>query len=403
MRYFKRQLTRILTKAAKTFPAILVIGPRQSGKTTLLKKEFGDKAKFVSLEEPDKRLWAREDPKDFLENYSPPVIIDEFQYIPELLPYIKEKIDNNRKPRSYLLTGSQQFKVMKNVSESLAGRVAITTLPPFSFAEANSKLTDSWTKWFKNLTTGKDGILKGSLGDTIRKGFYPEIIANPKVDRQIWHSSYIQTYLERDVKSVYDIGNLESFSKFITLLAARCATLLNYATYASELGVSIPTVKKWFSILEASFIVFKLQPYYGNIGKRFIKSPKFYFTDTGLAACLAGVNSSEYLVRGTLAGQFFENFVIAEFYKNKLNFNENLNMYFINHRNLWEIDLLIEKNLEILPVEIKLSANINSAHLKNFGRIRELLNNIAPENYLVCNQPEIMKLKNTHITSWRFL
>lgn len=403
MDYINRQLARLLVKASKTFPAILVMGPRQAGKTTLLKKEFGEHARFVSLEEPDKRLWAKDDPVSFLENYSPPVIIDEFQYVPELLPYIKERIDRNRKPGSYFLTGSQQFQVMKNISESLAGRVAVTTLLPLSLSEMNSKLYETWEQWFNNLWNVKAAKAAGKHGDIMLNGMYPELVVNRQVDRGLWFSSYIQTYLERDVKTLYDIGNLDRFSKFTTLLAARCANILNYSTFASDIGVSVPTIKNWFSILEASFIVFRLMPYHKNTGNRMIKTPKFYFYDTGLAAYLAGVNSPEYLVHGSTGGQFFENMVVSEFFKNRMSHNENINMFFINDRNRWEIDLVVERNMKLLPVEIKLASTITSDHLSNFIRLRDNVDNAGPYNYLVCNQPDVVKRNDSLITSWRYL
>jgi len=399
MRYINRQLSLVIERAVKTFPAIAVTGPRQSGKTTLLKKMFAEKAKFVSMEKPNNRLWAKEDPQDFLNYYGYPLIIDEFQYSPELMPYIKEIIDTNRQPGMFFLTGSQQFSVMKNLSESLAGRVAVMTLLPFSFSEAKEDTFASWDKWFAHITQ-KDGVQsRQKPGPVILSGFYPEIISNPEVDRNIWFSSYVQTYLERDLKGLYDIGNLDKFYQFLTLAAARCSSILNYSSFSSDLGISVPTIKKWFSVLEASYIIFKLQPYSRNIGKRIIKSPKYYFIDTGLAAHLAGISNSDYLIRGNTAGQFFENLVISEFYKNKNHFNSTMNLYYINYRNIWEIDLLIEKNLELIPLEIKLSATIGTTHLKNFTK---LLTVVEPSktNYLICNTPEIIKRKNTFITSW---
>ncbi len=399
MKYFKRQLSLPINRAIKTFPALAVVGPRQSGKTTLLKRMFSHKANFVSMEKPDNRLWAKDDPQDFLAKHKYPLIIDEFQYVPELLPYIKEIIDNNRRPGMFFLTGSQQFAVMKNISESLAGRVAVMTLLPFSYSEAKETAFNTWDDWFINLTEKQVVSSEHEIGSTILNGFYPEIISNPEVDKNIWFSSYIQTYLERDLKSLYDIGNLDIFYQFITLAAARCSSILNYSSFSSDLGVSVPTIKKWFSVLEAGFIIFKLQPYSRNISKRITKTPKYYFIDTGLAAHLAGINNADYLIRGNVAGQFFENFVISEFHKNKKHFNYNLNSYYINHRNLWEIDLLIEKNLALLPVEVKLSATIGPSHIKNFEKLRLLLN-ISESNYLICNTPEAMKRKNTFINSW---
>jgi len=399
MRYFERQLSVSISRAVKTFPALAIVGPRQSGKTTLLKKMFSNNANFVSMEKPDNRLWAKDDPQDFLANHGYPLIIDEFQYAPELMPYIKEIIDSNRQAGMFFLTGSQQFSVMKNLSESLAGRVAVMTLLPFSYSEVKEVSFKSWDDWFLNLTENRVLQSKHDIGSTILKGFYPEIISNPEVDKDIWFSSYIQTYLERDLKSLYDIGNLDIFYQFMTLAAARCGSILNYTGFSSDLGVSVPTIKKWFSILEASFIIYKLQPYSRNSGKRIIKAPKYYFIDTGLAAYLAGINNGDYLIRGNTAGQFFENFVVSEFYKNKKHFNSSLNHYYINNRNLWEIDLLIEKNLEFLPVEIKLSATIGPSHLKNFDKLRTLVKS-SESNYLICNTPEAIKRKNTLINSW---
>lgn len=399
MKYFERQLSISISRAIKTFPVLAVVGPRQSGKTTLLKKMFSDRANFVSMEKPDNRLWAKDDPQDFLVNHKYPLIIDEFQYVPELLPYIKEIIDSDRQAGMFFLTGSQQFSVMKNLSESLAGRVALMTLLPFSHSESKELYFETWNDWFNNLTEKQVVQSEQTVGLAILNGFYPEIISNPEVDRNIWFSSYIQTYLERDLKSLYDIGNLDIFYQFMTLAAARCGSILNYSSFSSDLGISVPTIKKWFSILEASFIVFKLQPYSRNLGKRIIKASKYYFIDTGLAAHLAGINNPEYLIRGNIAGQFFENFVVSEFYKNKSHFNSNLNSYYINHRNLWEVDLLIEKNLDLLPVEIKLSATIGPSHIKNFDKLRSLIK-ASESNYLICNTPEAMKRKNTLINSW---
>ncbi len=360
---------------------------------------FLEKANFVSMERPDNRLWAKEDPQDFLSNHEYPLIIDEFQYAPELLPYIKERIDGNRQPGMFFLTGSQQFSVMKNLSESLAGRVAVMTLLPFSFSEAKEISFRSWEEWFTHVTE-KEVVQSGrKLGSTILTGFYPEIISNPEVDKSIWFNSYIQTYLERDLKTLYDIGNLDNFYQFITLAAARCGSILNYSSFSSDLGVSVPTIKKWFSILEAGFIIFMLQPYSRNIGKRIIKAPKYYFIDTGLAAYLAGIQNADYLIRGNVAGQFFENFVLSEFHKNRKHFNSNVNSYYINNRNLWEIDLLIEKNLELLPIEVKLSATIGPSHIRNFDKLRSLIK-VSESNYLICNTPEALKRKNTFINSW---
>jgi len=293
--------------------------------------------------------------------------------------------------------------VMKNISESLAGRVAVTELQPFTYSEKKGEKFETWNDWFftvinsgrqTSLMTPAQGMMESS---------YPEVFTNRKIDKNLWYSSYIQTYLERDIKTYYDIGNLENFHKFMTLLAARTSSILNYNSLTSELGISLPTVKKWFSILEASGIVFKLAPYYRNIGKRITKTPKFYFTDTALAVHLAGINSAEYLIRGNTAGQFFENMVICEFYKQKKHFNINQNLFFINHRNLWEIDLLIEENNQLQPIEVKLAATISNQHLKNFPKVAELIENITDNRYLICNSEGNFKKKGINIVNWRGL
>lgn len=401
--YVQRQITAVLSQAAQTFPVLVVTGSRQVGKTTLLKHVFGKKAGFVSMDTMDIRQWAREDPRDFLRNHSAPLIIDEFQYVPEILPYIKEKIDLERIPGSYYLTGSQQLAVMKNISESLAGRVAVTELQPFTYSERKGENFETWKDWFSTvINSGRQSSLM-TAAQGMMESSYPEVFTNRKIDKNLWYSSYIQTYLERDIKTYYDIGNLENFHKFMTLLAARTSSILNYNSLTSELGLSLPTVKKWFSILEASGIVFKLAPYYRNIGKRITKTPKFYFTDTALAVHLAGINSAEYLIRGNTAGQFFENMVICEFYKQKKHFNINQNLFFINHRNLWEIDLLIEENNQLQPIEVKLAATINNQHLKNFPKVEELIENITDNRYLICNSEENFKKKGINIVNWRGL
>jgi hypothetical protein len=398
MKYLKRQLEDTILSARKTFPAILVTGPRQSGKTTLLKTLLSKYADFVSLEEPDIRLWAIEDPRDFLARKKTPLILDEIQYALELLPYIKQKIDDDRKPGQWFLTGSQQFSMMKNVSESLAGRIAILNLLPFSFSEIKKTHHPDWDEWFNSIKT--IGRKKYDLAGIILNGSYPELAVNNEINRKLWYDSYIQTYLERDIKAVYDIGNLTIFIKFITMLASRCAQIMNYSSYAGDLGVSVPTIKRWLSILEASFIIYTLPPFYENIGKRLIKSSKIYFVDTGLAAYLSGIYNEDVLLRGPMAGALFENFVISEFLKNFYNHGERPGMFFLNNKNLWEIDLILERNLKFVPIEIKLSATITSGHLKNFFKARDIIENIDTDNYLICSHEKNYQMNNTRICSW---
>ncbi len=401
MKYINRQLEYIVKRAAKTFPAILVTGPRQSGKTTFLLNLLKGKARFVSLDEADVRVWANEDPRGFLEVHTPPVIIDEIQYAPGLLTYIKRKIDEKRQPGQWYLSGSQQFALMKNVSESLAGRVAVLTLLPFSRAEIKGELKKSWLEWFTGLTAVTTS--RTSLQNVLMRGSYPEVIVKKKIDPRLWYDSYITTCLERDVSSVYDIGQLNTFYKMLVALASRCGQILNYSSISNELGISMAMVKKWISVLEAGHIIYLLPPYYPNIGKRLIKSPKIYFLDTGLATYLCGIRDANILLRSHVAGQLFENFVVSEFIKNFHAHGERPSLFFINNKNIWEVDLLLEYGMNQYPIEIKLTSTITEHHLKNFKLLRNALNTLQEDNYLITNLPEYRKINDTHLCHWSAL
>lgn len=342
--YIHREIEKVLINTTRQFPCTALTGPRQSGKSTLLKNIFGSTHTIVTFDDPLKRQMAVEDPRLFIENLKEPVIFDEIQYVPELISYLKIYIDQNRnKKNRYIITGSQQFNLIKNLGDTLAGRVGILCLLPFSKKETAS------IKPLKIKST------KEAFIDACLRGGYPEINVHPRINFETWYGSYLQTYLERDIRTIYDIGSLREFQKFIQLLAVRCSQILNLSDLSKELGISINTLKKWISILEASQIIYLLSPYYRNLGKRITKSPKIYFIDCGLVCYLCGIRDEKYLLDGLMSGPLFENYVIGETIKAFFNFGRRPNIFYVRTHNDIEIDLIIENNLHVFPVEIKLT------------------------------------------------
>jgi predicted AAA+ superfamily ATPase len=366
-----RVLAKTINKALKTFPAIVVTGPRQSGKTTLLKALFSKSHRFVSLEDPDIRILAKAEPLSFLEQNSPPVIIDEIQYAPELFSYIKSKIDNDRKPGQWLFTGSQNFKLMQGVSQSLAGRLCVLSLLPFSYSERINRAFEAkdTSSWLKGLNVRQSSPEQVSISELILRGNYPEITTKKAVDRQLWCGSYISTYLERDVRNIAQIGDLSQFERFLKLCATRTAQLLNLSDMAKDIGISVPTAKRWISILETGYQVYLLYPYYKNLGKRLVKSPKLYFCDTALASYLLGLHDKETLMKSPSFGNLFETMVINDFLKRFLHFGQMPSMYYMRTRDGLEIDLLLEVNQFIHLFEIKSAITINTRHASSLIRM----------------------------------
>jgi predicted AAA+ superfamily ATPase len=339
--YIERDIEAVLKKALGESPVVAITGPRQTGKSTLLKEVLSGYS-YVTLDDPLVRQRAIEDPSFFLDSFPAKLIIDEFQYAPNLLHYIKMRVDENRSAKGgYVLTGSQQFVATKGLSESLAGRIVLLELGAFGIEE--------WSR--VNRVDSKTGFVRACL-----RGSFPELATDRAVNTHRWYAGYVQTYLERDIRTLYDIGNLRDFERTLQLLAARCSQNLNYSTIAGDVGVSVNTVKRWVSILEACRIIYLLPPYFKNMGSRIVKSPKIYFLDSGLVCYLTGLESEDHLMKGPMAGALFENHCVQEAVKTSFSMGKQPRFYYLRTQNGFEIDFIAEGRDGVLyPVEFKLS------------------------------------------------
>ena len=380
----KRELTEALLRAVKQLPVVAVLGPRQSGKTTIVKAVFAN-YKYVALEDPDQRKFATEDPRGFLQTYKNDhgIILDEFQNVPEILSYIQSYVDQEHKPGYFILTGSQNFLLLERISQTLAGRIALLTLLPLSIPE------------LKNST-----ILPEDIYGLIFKGEYPRIYAYD-IDVVSWYRDYITTYVERDVRQVLKIVDLNLFSDFIQLCAGRIGQILNLSSLANDCGINVRTAESWLSLLQASYIIYLLQPHYANFSKRIIKSPKLYFYDTGVACSLLKIYSQEQLISHYLRGGLFESLIITEVMKLFFNNNERPNVYFWrdNHGN--EIDLILEKNGQLIPIEIKAGRTISTDFFKGLHFWANITENKYPVGCVIFSGDENQKRTIGEVLSWK--
>jgi len=383
--YINRSLEPVLRQAVSEFPAVVLTGPRQSGKTTLLKHLFIERYRYISLEPPDVRAAAIEDPRSFLVMNPPPVIFDEIQYAPDLLPFIKEMIDEDRqRAGQFLLTGSQNLLLMEKVTESLAGRAAMLTLLPLSRREIDGEpqLALPWESDRTQAVSSKKNIF-GNLWKAFLRGGYPELIANPDRDANLWFSSFIRTYLERDVRILRQVGDLTLFQNFLRALAARSAQLLNLSDVSRDLGVSVNTAKAWLSVLEATFQIIVLRPYYANVGKQLVKTPKIYFTDTGILCYLSGLKDPEHALAGPMGGAIMETAVLMEIVKAYTSRGISPQIYFWRTRAGTEVDIVVETEGKLVPVEVKLSATPRLAMASGVKTFQADMGSKALKGYVV--------------------
>lgn len=355
----KRKIQSVLADWAAKFPVVTITGPRQAGKTTLAQLQFPD-YKYVNLEDPDIRLLAERDSREFLQQYSAPVIIDEVQRVPKLLSHIQVIVDRNRQKKGqFILTGSQQPNLRAEVSQSLAGRTAILQLLPLSIQE----LTEA------GITMDRDEYLF--------KGFMPELY-DSTIGPDLFYRNYYMTYVERDARQLINLRNSSNFELFIKLLAGRVGQLINFSSLSSDVGVSVSTLSEWLSVLEASHIVFRLPCYFQNFGKRLVKTPKLYFTEVGLATYLLGIKNVSQVARDPLFGGLFENMVVLEALKARYNAGKESELYFYRDSKGMEVDLLLNENRELLPMEIKAARSYNPDFTGAIAKFRSLVPNSRP-------------------------
>lgn len=373
MEYIKRHLEEKVLTLSKSYSAILVTGPRQSGKTTMLKElaELENKGReYVTLDDLNTREMAKNDPAMFLQLHKPPILIDEVQFAPELFTYIKIHIDKHHNPGDFWMTGSQIFRLMQGVQESLAGRVALLHMSPMSAREIEGRAPLPFTTDFETLASESKSLIPVTTPNLFKKlwrGCMPGIIGGMYSDRNIYYSSYISTYIERDVRDLSGSIDALKFNNFVTAMAARTAQTLNYSALAEDADIDIATAKSWTNILETLGIIFLLHPYSNNVLKRTVKTPKVYFYDSGLVCYLTKWSSPETAENGAMSGALLENYTVAEIMKSYQNCGLEPYLYYYRDRDAKEIDVIIEGDGKLCPLEIKKTATPDKRIIKTFG------------------------------------
>lgn len=380
----KREAYNSLQRLARGFPIVAITGPRQAGKTTLAKMTFPDKP-YLSLEDPDMRSLAEEDPRGLLARFPKGAVLDEAQRAPQLFSYLQTHVDTDMRAGMFVLTGSQQFGLLPGISQSLAGRVGLVQLLPFSLGELKGARR-----------------LRGNLDDLMFRGQYP-----PLYDRDLtpsdWFAAYMSTYVERDVRQLINVRDLSSFQRFVKMCAARTAQLLNLSSLASDCGITHNTAASWISVLEASYIVYLLRPHYRNFNKRLVKAPKLYFCDTGFAAWLLGIRGPEQISFHAQRGPLFENLVVMEFLKARFNQGLQSNLYFWRDSKGLEIDVVLEEGDELTPVEIKAGETIVPEFLSSLKKWVSLAGAPNRPAWLVYGGDHELSKTNVTILPWRKL